>query len=422
MTANLDCLETLNADEIIAISCNICGILFVVMIGTITRVQLSSTQMHSRLEFLFYFSLLSAIINMIGSILSIVLCDALGTETRQRMILLVGYPGLMMVGIALLGSLVARLHLTFKDSQWRISRTKLYLSTVTICILSAVGVTTSILWSFDFITPKQSFMLFGVNSMLYTSVSIWAVYCFVHNMLSLARLHSMRNSNTHKNDRRREQRLINFSSKYVSLFIVAITTTWIALTLGILFRMRFGLHVGTIWSMDCVINILCLYLYHGFANEHYDKYCSGLDSCCKKIMTRNVALDTNSKTDDKKQWHGQNVNYLDSVQSKSPSDAVASSPTTCTDLSVLPTPKSDHEVDLTIPHGSKMNLPEPSPPPSPRLSPLCMGVATETPATLHMVNTEMVNQKHIVPNESGDETKWENVENTQWNDTQSTEL
>ena len=91
----------------------------------------------------------------------------------------------------------------------------------------------------------------------------------------------------------KQQALIDLSSKYVSLFVVAMSSSLLTFVGFVVFRVGFAdpLHVGALWSIDCIVNVICLYLYHSFADPQYKRYCSRLDGCCKGKMSNSVRLE-----------------------------------------------------------------------------------------------------------------------------------
>jgi len=82
-----------------------------------------------------------------------------------------------------------------------------------------------------------------------------------------------------------QEKLINLSTKYVSLFLVASLSSFITLFSGF-YESSSGLRISLfLVPVDCVVNLLCIYLQYAFVEEKYERYCSKLDWGCKKIMT-----------------------------------------------------------------------------------------------------------------------------------------
>merc|ERR1719462_506788 len=82
-----------------------------------------------------------------------------------------------------------------------------------------------------------------------------------------------------------QEKLMNLSSKYVSLFLVASLSSFITLFSGFyesVSDLRISLFLVPI---DCAVNLLCIYLQYAFVDDEYERYCSKLDWVCKKIMT-----------------------------------------------------------------------------------------------------------------------------------------
>ena len=61
-------------------------------------------------------------------------------------------------------------------------------------------------------------------------------------------------------------------------------------------------------SINCVINVLCLYLQYSFANKYYERFCVGIHRCWRCMLTKEATrsmikkyqkiMDENSNTID----------------------------------------------------------------------------------------------------------------------------
>ena len=86
-----------------------------------------------------------------------------------------------------------------------------------------------------------------------------------------------------------QQQFIGLAAKYVSLFSIAIVSSFLFLMVSVLVAYGiFGLELGTVDTVDMVINIMCLYLQYKFTAKEYHTYCVVADRCSRKWMTRSM--------------------------------------------------------------------------------------------------------------------------------------
>jgi hypothetical protein len=83
-----------------------------------------------------------------------------------------------------------------------------------------------------------------------------------------------------------QQKLMNLSSKYISLFLMASFSSFITMFSGF-YESASDLRISLfLVPVDCCVNLICIYLQYEFAVSHYTKCCGKLDRCCKYIMTK----------------------------------------------------------------------------------------------------------------------------------------
>ena len=86
-----------------------------------------------------------------------------------------------------------------------------------------------------------------------------------------------------------QQQYIGLAAKFVSLFSIAIMSSFLFPIVSILIRYGpFEMQFGLMDSLDMVINIVCLYLQYAFADKEYRAYCVVADGCSRKWMTHNM--------------------------------------------------------------------------------------------------------------------------------------
>jgi len=82
-----------------------------------------------------------------------------------------------------------------------------------------------------------------------------------------------------------QEKLMDLSAKYVSLFLLASTSSFISMFSGF-YESASDLRISLLLvPIDCGVNLLCIYLQYAFAEKHYNKFCGKLDWYCKKMMT-----------------------------------------------------------------------------------------------------------------------------------------
>jgi len=134
---------------------------------------------------------------------------------------------------------------------------------------------------------------------VYLMASMWAVVRFVGNLMALAGLRSdtlsPRRLQAGSSVLEEQLNMVKLSSKYASLFVLAIATSMVSLICTVVVRIYLSeLNPGFFWPLDPVINMICLHLYHAEAQPHFDRYCSRLTRCCTRSLRRNVS-DRNKK-------------------------------------------------------------------------------------------------------------------------------
>ena len=82
-----------------------------------------------------------------------------------------------------------------------------------------------------------------------------------------------------------QQKLMDLSSKYVSLFIIASLSSAITMFSGF-YESASDLRISLfLVPADCCVSLICIYLQYAFADAHYQKYCAKMDWSCKKLLT-----------------------------------------------------------------------------------------------------------------------------------------
>lgn len=287
-------------DEIISIGANVCALIIVTYLGAVTRGHLSSSapskRMHLSLEILYFVAIFSTWMVMLGFILGISLCPSLGPRFKNNtMRMFCIFPGMNLLVISVLLTFVVRLYATFDKSAWRVSNTKICLCVIGIVIEEVNNIAGAVLYSIGLIGLKQLYTLLLISALIFITICCWTTYRFVRNLMALAKARAetiSRNDLSNSEDIcANQRRLVTLSSKYVTLFIIALVTSVLSFFLVAMCRIYWDVDTGFITSVDCVTNIVCLYLFQSFAAVHYKRYCSRLDDCCDKEMKDSVRME-----------------------------------------------------------------------------------------------------------------------------------
>jgi len=184
---------------------------------------------------------------------------------------------------------IVRLHITFKSSVYQMS-TRLIV--VFICIMIFYHVTMvsgSILFIFTEFTLVGFLLCVVCGFFSYLIGCVLAVYFFISNLSKLTKdlLTSPRTAiaNIVKDVTLDQQqlKLSKLSSKYTMLFAFSITSTVIFVTvlLSVPHQLR-----GPFIALDCCVNLWCMYLQFGFAENHYLRCCGWCDKRCRHCGMR----------------------------------------------------------------------------------------------------------------------------------------
>ena len=184
-----------------------------------------------------------------------------------------------------------RLHFTFKDSMFQISKYKRYPMNILVGI-SFINMNVSILYHF-FIGPDTIyFIILAIPMIMYFPASIYGMMLFVQKMYALAKMRASSYTN-HRGSvfNVQQKQLLYTTTKYASLLSLALISTFVFHVLVMIENAVTGegkILSSPMASIDCVINILCLYLQYPFADEFYKKFCICFGKCCLYLLTKHA--------------------------------------------------------------------------------------------------------------------------------------
>ena len=250
--------------------------------------------MHRSLEIMFFIAIFAAALGMISTLISIFVCRLIGSKSSLAVRLFVLYSGLCLLETAILMSFIIRLHVTFAQSTWKVPKFKLYFAMSLVVLMTVAGILAATLVWFEIITGIHFYIVLLSNLIMFGVISMWTVYKFARNLMTLAKMRShtlsIRDLAVDQKLGGKQQELINVSSKYVVLFMIAFIVSVMAHVLMPVLN-RNGITATVVWPWYCVVNVLCLYLNHSFAAHYYSRYCQCFDCCCHDKMTRSISLE-----------------------------------------------------------------------------------------------------------------------------------
>ena len=173
--------------------------------------------------------------------------------------------------------LLLRLHFGFKDSILDLTSYQRWIFIISPILMITLAIIAVVAYFFNIYLRV---ITFGIVSMLYLGISIYAIILFVHRMHALIALRSPTSSTSIE-----RRRLLHTTIKYVTLLSFALISTWITFILSAVDIVWNGnnfldLANGIFACLDCVVNILCLYLQYPFAERYYHRFCGCFRNCC----------------------------------------------------------------------------------------------------------------------------------------------
>jgi len=193
-------------------------------------------------------------------------------------------------------NLILRLFVAFENSVYKMARNEqIGFGAVFVFLTSnafAASICQFLMLFGEGLTPSIYVQLsLGIVFMVVFAVSALCAVCsFMGKLFVLGKARTLRQSKAFDEERpiglnKMQENLINLSTKYVSLFLVASLSSFITLFSGF-YESVSGLRISLfLVPIDCTVNLLCIYLQYAFVEEKYERYCTKLDWVCKKIMT-----------------------------------------------------------------------------------------------------------------------------------------
>eukprot|EP01084_Bolivina_argentea_P307687 531860_1 len=276
----------------------IIALFIIILIGIISTKHLkSSNKIQPIFKNLFH---VSWIITSIGFLffISCVVGHMLGAELCVLALLaLLGLICIYLSAYNILLILIYRLHFSFKDSTFAVSKTTkcilITLYSVTIFLFALVSIQDIIMVTRtgcvgnDVVSTAASLNLIPIP--LYILTTIITIIIFANKLLKLITF--QRNTVLDVNElpslKTHQKKMIENTTRYISLLTMGIFSSCCVMAFIWIFS-RYVWIFSLILSIDAVINIIGLYLQFPFSVNHYKKYCKCLHSCWRYILTKNA--------------------------------------------------------------------------------------------------------------------------------------
>jgi len=274
------------------------SLIFSISIGLMARYQFQRfdpQKVHNPSKIAFFAAVTFSCVQSIGGIGQNLLCTVTGNNTKIALIFLsfFGHWARMQCVVAIL---IFRLHATFRDSLFPLSAVKfkfmtcLFL-TVQFLWIMEVALTLNAMFGVPrdttepFVMHRWIWALCVVTLVLFAALCIATVISFCNRLLSTAKELSKWTNNQRLD--RKQRKIIDVSSKYLTLFLVAMLSTVTQFATASLLNFS-GNDATILLGADCSVNLFCLYLQNEFASKQYHNKCRRIDAFCRWALSRNL--------------------------------------------------------------------------------------------------------------------------------------
>eukprot|EP01084_Bolivina_argentea_P194479 333683_1 len=206
--------------------------------------------------------------------------------------------------------LIYRLYFSFKDSSFAISKTTKWILITLYClillflamfVISFIYLQSKVGWdsvrcidcSKREVTTGWYIMSLNIVTIpLYIVTTIITIIIFAKKLLKFTNL-LPKNESDMNSINLTQIKLIDNATRYVALLSMGIISSFCLMVIVVIWWHGLGWQkeafniIDVFLSIDCVINIIGLYLQFSFGRNYYDKYCKGLHLCWKHLLTKN---------------------------------------------------------------------------------------------------------------------------------------
>ena len=295
------------ADDIVSISIQTISLIVILTVGILAKLHMAKLPEMSRLlKGLFFSCTATAVLSITMYIAAMASCPFSSTLTGILIFFAFSFHLLLLLGV--LATLFVRLYTMFKGSVYEMStRTWCVLIGLVLLLVILIAID-GILFIVHAIQRRQDSadplllsafnIIFIIIVPLWLSLSVFTVAVFYRNLHHLS-VYAAGDStlNVFGGDQPvklsvRQKRMVNLTSKYVTLYLVSTGTTVVVLMIFWITTWGFAVesNIFGIFGIDCSINMIALYLQYSFAAEQYERYCSKLNMFCKWTITWNMKV------------------------------------------------------------------------------------------------------------------------------------
>jgi len=247
------------------------------------------------LKIIFFLSTTSSTAFTVSSVVTIALCL---TSYKKQALILGSISTFIYASLFLCiwANLTVRLYVAFQGSIYKLTQREQigYILTFIYLVLNAFAASICqllVLVGEDLAPPIWVQLLLGVLFMVIFSVSALCAMCaFTEKTFILGKSRTKKQIKVFCEEEpiplnEMQEKLMDLSSKYISLFLLASLSSFITMFSGF-YESASDLRVSLfLVPVDCCVNLVCIFLQYNFAVDHYNKFCGPLDRCCKRIMT-----------------------------------------------------------------------------------------------------------------------------------------
>ena len=273
---------------------------FAVVASAASKMQTSSGKppVDWRLKALFFGAFMCAFVPTIS--------DAVGNVLEESGN---GYPAatnlvLMVLGssyffVILLGTLVFRLHIIFKDTTYRMSTTMYIVFSLILSVIFIGGTVGVILLEISMQLEAETEnvksdlnLLIASFFCLYLIGSVLSVALLLNNLSNLAkeRASTIRSMNIPESPsnidlNKQQMRISDLAARYLGLFVIANLSTIFLSLFSVMIDTESGLKFRLV-TIDLTVNLICVHLQFGSAQNHYHRLCGCCDKGFRRITRR----------------------------------------------------------------------------------------------------------------------------------------
>ena len=260
-------------------------IILFILVTSLKQLQ-SDASINKFIKITYFIICISSIISVLSNLISGILC------IQQFILGRIAWASYAVTLYCILATLLLRLYFTFKDSVFQVTQSQKWMI-ISSYLFGIICISIEII-----IQPTFAFGWL-VAAIIYFGQTISGMALFASKMYKLSK---MDKCDEHQTD------LLYTTTKYVSLLCFATFSSWIV-TLCMAFVGIFipdhdivDILLPSMVCMDCVVNIICLYLQYPFNDKYYKRYCICITKFCMYLITKSsndeIKLKNSIHTDD----------------------------------------------------------------------------------------------------------------------------